>query len=703
MFKKFPRNKLIISSLKICRVFIVCLCSLNFVWAAGETPHFFTELAALIIASAVIAYLSLLVGLIPIVGFLIAGVIIGPNALGLVQDKELIDAAAEIGVVILLFTIGIEFSLETLARISRLIFVGGGLQVGGTTLVVTLLLLPFGVSWQAAVFTGCLVALSSTTIVMKLLADRAETNTASGQASLGILIFQDLAVVAMVLVIPLLGEGSGSTLGLFWALLKAGGIIAAVLILARKGMPRVLEAVARTCSPEIFLLTIIAICFGTAYLTSLVGVSLSLGAFLAGLLVSESRFGQQALSEILPLQILFSAAFFVSVGLLLDLKFLMTNLPLVLAVILAVVLIKVIITALSVKALNYPLGVAAAASLLLSQIGEFSFVLERSGQSVGLSPVGLGEQGSQTFVACTVILMGITPFLADLGRRLELKLNKKMLPKSPAKDEIPQVLEENFATLNDHIIIAGYGLGAQKLATILDEADLPYVIATLSPTGASEAESKDRKVVRGDYSKNHILELMGIKRARMLVIPDDQPAMAHRVTSVARATSLGLTIITCTPYQAAAHELKEAGASVVVSAEHAALKLVTVDVLSHFEVEPNSIDKYLEELSEAPAGVAGKNMLYLSKDQISSKNCQHTNMVTAVKAPKDLVCPECIESNDNWVHLRICMTCGHVGCCDSSKNKHARKHYQTTGHSIIKSLEKGESWAWCFVEKAELS
>ncbi len=690
-------------NLKIYTAFIFCLCSLGFVWAAGETPHFFTELAALIIASAIIAYLSLLVGLIPIVGFLLAGVIIGPNALGLVQDKELIDAAAEIGVIILLFTIGIEFSLEKLARISRLIFVGGGLQVGGTTLVVTLLLLPFGVSWQAAIFTGCLVALSSTAIVMKLLADRAETNTQPGQASLGILIFQDLAVVAMVLLIPLLGEGSGSTLGLVWALAKAGGIIAVVLILARRVMPKVLEAVARTCAPEVFLLTVIAICFGTAYLTGLVGVSLSLGAFLAGLLVSESRFGQQALSEILPLQILFSAAFFISVGLLLDLKFLMMNLPLVLIVILAVLVIKIAITMLSIKVLNYPLGVAAATSLILSQIGEFSFVLERSGQSVGLSPVGLGEQGSQTFVACTVILMGITPFLASLGRRLELKLNKKMLPKAPTKDEVPQVLEEDFAGLNDHIIIAGYGLGAQKLATILDEANLPYVIATLSPTGASEAESKDRKVVRGDYSKNYILELIGINRAKMLVIPDDQPAMAHRVTSVARAMNPALTIVTCTPYQAAAHELKEAGASVVVSAEQAALKLVTVDVLSRFELEPSQIDSYIEELSESSFGLPEQDILHLSQAQINSEKCQHTDIVAVVKAPEDLVCPECVALDDNWVHLRICMTCGHVGCCDSSKNKHAHKHYQTTGHPIMRSLERGESWAWCFIDKTELS
>ena len=216
--------------------------------------------------------------------------LIGPNALGLVQDAELIDAAAELGVIFLLFTIGIEFSLEQLARIRRLIFVGGGLQVGVTVALVTSLCLLFGVDWRVGVFTGFLVALSSTAIVLKLFEGEGGIDSPVGNVSLGVLIFQDLAVVVMVLLIPMLGEGGGSALGLVGALLIAGALIVVVLTLATRVMPCILEAVARTCSQEIFLLTIVAICLGTAYVTSLAGVSLALGAFLAGLLVSESRF-----------------------------------------------------------------------------------------------------------------------------------------------------------------------------------------------------------------------------------------------------------------------------------------------------------------------------------------------------------------------------------------------------------------------------
>jgi CPA2 family monovalent cation:H+ antiporter-2 len=278
---------------------------------AGHTgpPEFLLPLTLLLLVSALAAYLSYRIRLIPIIGFLLAGVLVGPGALGLIRDPALINSASEIGVMLLLFTIGVEFSLERLVRIARLIFLGGGLQTGLTVAAVSAALLAFGVGWQNAVFTGCLVALSSTAIVMRLLAERGETGARTGQVALGILIFQDLAVVLMVLLIPMLAGQGGGPGGVALALAKAAGIIGFVLVAARRLVPPVMEVVARTCSTEIFLLTVVALCFGTASLTALAGVSLALGAFLAGLLVSESRYGMQALGEILPLQVLFSAAF----------------------------------------------------------------------------------------------------------------------------------------------------------------------------------------------------------------------------------------------------------------------------------------------------------------------------------------------------------------------------------------------------------
>ena len=243
-------------------------------------------------------------------------------------------------------------------------------------------------------------------------------------------------------------------------------------------MPAVLEQVARTCSPELFLLTVIAICFGTAFLTNLAGVSLSLGAFLAGLVVSESRFSQHALGEILPLQILFSATFFVSVGMLLDLGFLVTHLPLVVAGIAAVLLVKVVTTRRG-RAGGAASGspVAIAAALMLAQVGEFSFVLERAGRDVGLSPAGLGGAGSQAFIATTVVLMVLTPFLTAAGAAGARRASRR----APIPDDEVTGPALEGPRRENHVVVAGYGQAARRLVRVLDGSRIPFVITTLSP------------------------------------------------------------------------------------------------------------------------------------------------------------------------------------------------------------------------------
>jgi CPA2 family monovalent cation:H+ antiporter-2 len=665
---------------------------------AAEGPSFFSEVALLLVSSALIAFISSRVGLVPIVSFLLAGVLIGPQALGLVQNAEIINAAAEIGVVLLLFTIGIEFSLDRLARIARLIFLGGGLQVGLTIAVTAGVMALLGRDWHDGVFTGCLLALSSTAIVMKLLSDRGQTGSAAGQASLGILIFQDLAVVAMVLVIPMLGKGGGSGTEILWAFAKAAAIIVLILTLARRVMPKFLEAVARTCSREVFLLVVIAVCFGTAYLTSLAGLSLALGAFLAGLLVSESRFGQQALSEILPLQILFSAAFFISVGLLFDLRFVVTSLPLLLALILGVLLVKVLVTALSARVLGYSGGVSLEVGLLLAQVGEFSFVLERAGREAGLSAFGLGQEGSQAFVALTVLLMAATPFLGGLGARLR--------DKSGAQNVVPegsQVEEGAFSNLSDHVILAGYGNYARKLAFALEQANLPFLILTLSPDGANEAEGQGYAVLRGDYANTHILELAGAERAKLLVVADDDPATAHRVAAVVRANYPELPVVAWAEAEADREELEWAGAQ-VVSGEEQSMRELLRRVLGPFD-RLDAVEVYLgvalrQARRSSSPGVAARTFT-LSAEEINRGVCSHTDWAHLVTVTTN-VCEDCVRLGDTWVHLRVCLTCGYVGCCDDSKNKHATAHFRSSGHPLIQSLEPGETWTWCYVDQRNL-
>jgi CPA2 family monovalent cation:H+ antiporter-2 len=799
------------------------LLNLNFpnILAAGVVPQFFTEIAALIVAGAVIAYICFRLSLVPIVGFLLAGVLIGPNALGLVRDQGLVDATAEIGVILLLFTIGIEFSLEKLARIQRLIFGGGVMQVGLSILATVALLAAFGVDWKVAVFTGMLVALSSTAIVLKLLGDSGETNSEPGQVALGLLIFQDLAIVVMVLLVPTLAGGSGGFGQIAIALTTAVAIIAVVLVVARRVMPKVLEAVAMTCSPELFLLSVIAICFGTAYLTSLAGVSLSLGAFLAGLMVSESRFSQHALSETLPLQILFSATFFVSVGMLLDVGFLVQNLPIVAAAIVAVLIIKVATTWFSLRALGYATPIAAASALTLGQIGEFSFVLERAGREVGLFPAGAGASGSQTFIAATVVLMVATPLMMRLGTRLSAKIvTKHELAGLP--DDNEEELAGHDLALEDHVIVAGYGQAARSLVRVLAGSGIPYVITTLSPDGANEADAEGLPVIRGDATKPFLLRHVNVETAKMMVIADDNPATAHRITSVARQLNPTMRVVVRTRYTADAEHLIEAGADEVISEEFESVVQLFGEVLREYRIEAEEIDR-LEDLArkngyaalmtehvtkqnsefackpgddcfdsrtvtvregspavgmmlnEFDGGIILKELLRDSKpitelppdlvllagdelilegpteafarnaalfrtkvaagEQIPEKAmakavgfasmasvsaqanptvdtekevtyiptvdasvCSHLDQIRPVY-PSAAGCEDCTRLGEDWVHLRMCLTCGHTGCCDTSKNKHATAHFHATNHPLMKSMEPFDDWAWCFVDE----
>ena len=421
----------------------LCL-PLSAVVLAASIP-FLNEIVALFAVSVGMAYLCYKLRLVPIAGFLLAGVLIGPNALGLVYEQELVDVLAEIGVILLLFTIGVEFSLEKLSRIGRAIFIGGGTQVFVTIGLVTGILALAGIGWQAGVYTGCLVALSSTAIVLALLAERAETDTPAGKLSLAVLIFQDLAIVAMVLLVPMLAGTGGGPLDLLIVLGKAAALILAVIVLARRVVPWVLEKVVRTRRPELFLLTIVAICFGTAAVSAMADVSLALGAFLAGLIVSESEYSEQALSEILPLRTVFNAVFFVSVGMLLDLRFVLGNPLLVLGVAAAVVVLKFVITTGAILVLGYPIRIAAATGLALAQIGEFSFVLERAGRAAGITPAGLGDAGAQTFIAVTVLLMIATPFQVQAAPRFGTFMARTPLRKlgdGPGPDAVKPASED---------------------------------------------------------------------------------------------------------------------------------------------------------------------------------------------------------------------------------------------------------------------
>lgn len=697
-----------------------------FVPFAAAAPAYLSEAVWMLAAGALVAYIGSRLGLVPIVGFLLAGVVIGPYGLGLVRNRELVDGAAELGVILLLFTIGIELRLDKLIAIRGLIFGGGGLQVGLATAVTAGGALLFGVDLRTAIFTGFLVALSSTAIVLKMLADRGETNKPHGQVALGFLIFQDLAILGMVMLVPVLAGEMASPLDVGLALGKALVLVVLVLGIARRGMPWLLEKVQRTCSPEVFLLTVIAICLGTAWLSALAGVSVSLGAFLAGLMVSESRFGQHAFSEILPLQILFSAGFFLSVGMLLDLRFALEHWPTILAVIAAVLVIKIVTSGVAAFVLGYPPAAVAASTLMLAQVGEFSFVLERAGAELGLYPAGMGDLGPQIFVASTVVLMVATPALADLGARLAKRLEAADAEKSA---DAGATIEHGhgFEDLSDHVIVVGWADAARGLAKAFTEADVPFGLTTLSPGGALEAEALGYRVLRGDATRRHILELAGIERARVLVVADDGAAMAHRVVSVARGLRHDLEIFARTRFTSDTAELAHAGATRVSTDEVEGVLGVCCPVLRSYGMPEDEIEAHAEESRRAaraaaaptavpatptpsddattPAGSPEASYVdpevTIMVEPSEGTPCTHLDRLRPVH-PQTRGCEECLRTGGRWVHLRVCATCGHVGCCDSSPGRHARAHFHETGHPIMRSLEPGETWAWCFEDDVEI-
>ncbi len=461
-------------------------------------------------------------------------------------------------------------------------------------------------------------------------------------------------------------------------------------------------------------MSVIGICFGTAFLTSLAGVSLSLGAFLAGLVVSESRFSQLAFAEILPLQILFSATFFVSVGLLLDWGFLIQHPLLVLGVVGAVLAVKMLATGISLKLLGFGTSAAACTAVVLAQVGEFSFVLERTGRGLGLYPAGIENGGPEAFIGATVALMIATPYFYHLSRRFR-QPDVTAVDVAPESVEAPRSVGHAHAELRDHVIIAGYGDAGRMLARILHKREIPYIIVTLSPDGAREAERGELRVLRGNYTRQHELTLAGIRSARMLVVADDDPETTLRVVAAAKALHPDLRVIARSRVGEEASQLHEAGAQHVVSDDRESVARVLEIVLRANDVAAAEIGRFQDVVRSAGetlishpsseglevGGISGTGTdmrVALTGREHQSSECRHAGD-TATVSPSAAGCEECLKDGHPWVHLRICMTGGNVGCCDSSPGQHGTKHYHETGHPIIKSLEPTENWAWCYEDQ----
>ncbi|MFW6104062.1 MAG: monovalent cation:proton antiporter-2 (CPA2) family protein [Bacteroidota bacterium] len=530
-----------------------------------------------------------------ILGFLITGIIIGPDGLNLVGTGHEVNIISEIGVILLLFVIGLELSLKQLASIRKTIFIGGTLQVGLAIVITAFINRLMGFAWNESVFIGFLVSLSSTAIVLKILQDRNEISAPHGRNALGILIFQDIIVIPMILVTPLLaGETTNVGLALLGLLGKSALIILFTLVSARYIVPPLMHFIAKTRSKELFLLTTLALCFAVAFLTSKAGLSLALGAFLAGLVISESEYSHQATSTILPFKELFTSFFFISIGMMLNVGFFLGNAGIVLLIVLAVFIIKGTVVTFATALLKHPPRVALLTGLALFQIGEFAFILSR----VGIENELLTPEMNQYFLSVSIVTMFLTPFITLFSEQLSTFLLPPVIWRrwgmylsSGSKTEKQQESE-----LDNHLIIIGYGINGRNVAKAARYIEIPYVILELNSNTVKEEKAKGEPIMFGDATQLHILNSVNINKARVVVIAISDPTATEYIVSNIRNISQTVYVIVRTRYLSEINELIALGADEVIPEEFETSVIIFSRILQNFMVPVDEIEKLVSSI-----------------------------------------------------------------------------------------------------------
>lgn len=554
---------------------------------------FLRDLLTVFAVAGVVVYLFQRLRLPSIVGLLAAGVLVGPTGLGLVGETEQVHLLSEIGVVVLLFAVGLEFSLSRVLSMGRLMGLVGLPQVLGSIVLTAAATWWYFGNLNAALFAGMLVAMSSTAVVIKLLADRGELGSPHGRLSVAVLLLQDLLVVVFVLAIPMMAPAGGPPGMPPWASLLLGiGVVALILVAGRYLLPRVLYLVVQTRNRELFLIAIFLACIGTAALTAAVGLSLALGAFLAGLVLSESEFGHQTLAEVLPFRDTLASLFFVSVGMLLDLNFVRDHWLELLAVVSLLLVIKVLAVVVPAVIFRFPVRTTVLTALALAQVGEFSFVMAATGLRSHL----LTPEQYQTFLADAVLTMALTPFLMALSPRLadriaaSPRLNRWFGPEDADQEK------GRDRGLRDHVIVAGYGFNGRNLALALRDLGFPYVVLETNPETVRTRGAGGEPIIFGDCTRPAVLEHAGMERAKVFVVAISDPAATRRAVRIARQINPDVRVVVRTRHQSDMLELRELGADEVVPEEFETSVEVLARVLRELGVTAPVIRRLAERI-----------------------------------------------------------------------------------------------------------
>ncbi len=530
-----------------------------------------------------------------IIGFLLTGVIIGPYGFSLINAVDQVEILSEIGVILLLFVIGMELSIKQLISIKKTVFIGGSLQVGVTVLIACFVYYFLGNSWRESVFVGFLFSLSSTAIVLKTFQDRQQITAPHARNALAILIFQDLIVVPMMLVTPMIaGESTNLGLSILLLLIKSIIVIAITFVSARYVVPRLMHAVAKTNSKELFLLVTITLCFAVAFFTSEAGLSLALGAFIAGLIVSESEYSHQATSIILPFRELFTSFFFVSVGMLLDLQFFLNNISFILLLVIVVFIVKSVVAAVAVAVLNYSTRTVLLTGLALFQVGEFAFILSKVGIEYNL----LTTTTNQYFLSVSIVSMILTPFVIIFSENIVDRLidvSKKLGLTStliPEKDKA----EIDNHQLENHLVIIGYGINGNNLAKAASASKIPYVVIEMNAETVKREKANGLPIIFGDATQDHILSAVSLSNARAAVIAISDNYATKTIIKNIRSHSDSLFLVVRTRYVKETSELIALGADEVIPEEFETSVQIFTNVLQNFLVPEDDIDRFIEKI-----------------------------------------------------------------------------------------------------------
>lgn len=527
-----------------------------------------------------------------LLGYLIAGAIVGPHVLGAVGNLEEVRTLAEFGVVLLLFEVGVEVSLRELRRAGRVIVLGGIVQMLATIGLMFPLALYLGWPFQQALVFGMVASLSSTMVVLKTLADRGELGSVHGRVMVGILIMQDLAFIPMIAILPsLTGEGTGALSDLGFGVLKAAVILVLMVVLGGRAIPWVLDRVPILSSREVFILTVVALTFAAAALTDAFGLTLAIGAFAAGLVLSESPFGRRALSEVIPLRDIFAAVFFVSLGMLTDPMYVVDHIGLVLIVVSAVMLVKLVLIGGLVKAFGYLPYTAVLTGLGMMQVGEFSFFLADAAYLLDIVDLDF----LTLIVVSTVITMALTP-LVFAGGVMGLERLGRIMSMFRQYTPAQSTVASRIDNLSSHLVLCGMGNIGFLVAEELREHNIPFAVIELDPHIAQQSLDSGYLVLNGSSTSRASLEHAGIDRARMLVITTGDTRSARDTAKRALEINPHLEIVARVRWQEDAEALSSIGVHEVVWPEMEGGQQILRYSLLRYEVDAQEVDSLVAQL-----------------------------------------------------------------------------------------------------------